>query len=166
MHNSNFIVILQAKFLAMSIMEDNYGVIFADSGETLSECPKDLSGEYIVPEGVLDIERGAFSECAALTSIIIPDSVTFIGEYAFSDCSGLTSIKLPYHVIKVEEGTFMGCTNLETLIIKNPKIDIDDESCAFLNCPLKKIVIPKGSKEHFKMLKGFKDYRRIMVEEK
>lgn len=148
----------------MSIMEDKYGVIFADSGETLSECPKDLSGEYIVPEGVLDIERGAFSECAALTSIIIPDSVTFIGEYAFSDCSGLTSIKLPYHVIKVEEGTFMGCTNLETLIIKNPKIDIDDESCAFLNCPLKKIVIPKGSKEHFKMLKGFKGYRRIMVE--
>lgn len=150
----------------MSIMEDKYGVIFADSGETLSECPKDLSGEYIVPEGVLDIERGAFSECAALTSIKIPDSVAFIGEYAFSDCSGLTSITLPYHVIKVEEGTFMGCTNLETLIIKNPKIDIDDESCAFLNCPLKKIVIPKGSKEHFKMLKGFKGYRRIMVEEK
>ena len=150
----------------MSIMEDKYGVIFADIGETLSECPKDLSGEYIVPEGVLDIERGAFSECAALTSIIIPDSVTFIGEYAFSDCSGLTSITLPYHVIKVEEGTFMGCTNLETLIIKNPKIDIDDESCAFLDCPLKKIVIPKGSKEHFKMLKGFKGYRRIMVEEK
>ena len=107
----------------MSIKEDKYGVIFADSGETLSECPKDLSGEYIVPEGVLDIERGAFSECAALTSIIIPDSVAFIGEYAFSDCHGLTSVTLPYNVIKIEEGTFMGCTNLETLIIKNPKIN-------------------------------------------
>ena len=104
--------------------------------------------------------------CAALTSIIIPNSVAFIGEYAFSDCHGLTSITLPYNVIKIEEGAFMGCINLETLIIKNPKIDIDDESCAFLNCPLKKIVIPKGSKEHFKMLKGFKGYRRIMVEEK
>lgn len=148
----------------MSIMEDKYGVIFADDGETLSECPKDLSGEYIVPEGVLDIERGAFSECATLTSIIIPDSVVFIGEYAFSDCHGLTSITLPYNVIKIEEGAFMGCFNLETLIIKNPKIDIDDESCVFLDCPLKKIVIPKGSKEHFKMLKGFKGYRRIMVE--
>ena len=47
-----FIVILRAKLLTKSIMEDKYGVIFADSGETLSECPKDLSGEYIVPEGV------------------------------------------------------------------------------------------------------------------
>ena len=149
----------------MSIKEDKYGVIFADSGETLSECPKDLSGEYIVPEGVLDIERGAFSECAALTSIIIPDSVAFIGEYAFSDCHGLTSITLPYKVIKIEEGAFMGCINLETLIIKNPKIDIDDGSCAFLDCPLKKVVIPKGSKEHFKMLKGFKGYIRIIIEE-
>ena len=156
---------MQAKFLAMSIKEDKYGVIFADSGETLSECPKDLSGEYIVPEGVLDIERGAFSECAALTSIIIPDSVAFIGEYAFSDCHGLTSITLPYNVIKIEEGAFMGCTSLETLIIKNPKIDIDDESCAFLDWPLKKVVIPKGSKEHFKMLKGFKGYIRIINEE-
>ena len=157
---------MQAKFLAMSIMEDKYGVIFADDGETLSECPKDLTGEYKIPEGVIDIDRGAFSECATLTSIIIPDSVVFIGEYAFSDCHGLTSITLPYNVTKIEEGAFMGCFNLETLIIKKPKIDIDDESCAFLDCPLKKIVIPKGSKEHFKMLKGFKGYRRIMVEEK
>lgn len=53
---------------------DKYGAEFSDDRKTLVKCPKEIQGEYVVPEGVVDIEVYAFHECKDLTSIRIPKS--------------------------------------------------------------------------------------------
>ncbi len=49
--------------------------------------------EIEVPDGVKELERGAFSGCTDVTSVTIPDSVTSIYSRAFSDCPALSEIK-------------------------------------------------------------------------
>ena len=59
------------------------------------------SGEITIPSSVsyngqiysvTSIEREAFKNCSALTSVTIPNSVTSIGSYAFEECSALTNV--------------------------------------------------------------------------
>jgi len=145
---------------------DKFGVEYTDDGETLISCPEDYVGEYAIPDGVIEIAEGAFSGCSSLTSVIIPDSVRFLGENAFFECTSLVSISLPKNLIKIERGTFEFCQSLESIIIRNPKLDICEDSGAFDSCDLlRKIVIPIGSAKHFAALKGFDVVRNFIVEE-
>ena len=43
---------------------------------------------------VVAIDRAAFRECSALTSITIPHTVTAIGEHAFAGCTALDSVEI------------------------------------------------------------------------
>ena len=45
-----------------------------------------------IPDSVISIGNGVFTDCDSLTSIIIPDSVTSIGERVFENCNSLTSV--------------------------------------------------------------------------
>ena len=48
----------------------------------------------IIPDGVIEIGRNAFSGCRDLQSIKIPGSMTEIGEGAFECCGGIQSIEV------------------------------------------------------------------------
>ena len=48
----------------------------------------------ILPEGIVSIKEGAFSECKTLQSIILPASLNRIGERAFYDCKNLAHVAL------------------------------------------------------------------------
>ena len=48
--------------------------------------------EFIIPNSVTSIGKGAFYNCDSLTSIEIPNSVTSIGVRAFSSCDSLTEV--------------------------------------------------------------------------
>lgn len=48
----------------------------------------------ILPEGIISIKEGAFSECKTLQSIILPASLKIIEERAFYDCINLTYVAL------------------------------------------------------------------------
>ena len=50
--------------------------------------------EYVIPNSVTKIGRGAFDGCSSLQSIDIPDSVTEIGDWAFAYCYSLEHIYL------------------------------------------------------------------------
>ena len=54
---------------------DKFGVKYSDDGKTLIKCPKDIEGEYVIPEGVTKIGEGAFSFCTLITSVIIGKDV-------------------------------------------------------------------------------------------
>ncbi|MDE7363439.1 MAG: leucine-rich repeat domain-containing protein [Ruminococcus sp.] len=50
--------------------------------------------EFIIPDSVTHIVKGAFSHCTSLKSITIPNSVTSIGEAAFFCCENLKNIEV------------------------------------------------------------------------
>ena len=47
---------------------------------------KVIDGKVIIPDGITEIGRFAFSGCTSLQSIEIPNSVTEIGASAFQGC--------------------------------------------------------------------------------
>ena len=53
------------------------GVLFSTNGKLLYEFPKGRTGEYVVPNGVVNIKNGAFHR-SLLSNIVIPSSVLYI----------------------------------------------------------------------------------------
>lgn len=62
--------------------------------------------EIIIPNGVKEIGRNAFSRLNDLESIVIPRSVTIIGYNAFGGCTKLKSITIPASVTEIGEKAF------------------------------------------------------------
>lgn len=85
-----------------------------------------------IPNNVITIGEGAFSDCMDIRTITIPDSVTSIGDHAFSRCSSLESIIIPNSVTSIGCSIFEGCELLKNVFIysksfadlMNMKIDI------------------------------------------
>lgn len=79
--------------------------------------PRTYFGDYKIPDGIVSISGGAFSDCKNLTSVYIPNSVKNIGEMAFGSCEKLTSILLPDSVAYIETWAFFNCTSLTSISI-------------------------------------------------
>jgi len=60
------------------------GVVFVKTITTLIQCPKGLTGGYLIPNSVTSIGENAFSDCPGLTNVTIPDSVSSIGAWGFA----------------------------------------------------------------------------------
>lgn len=109
------------------------GILFDKAKTTIIRYPvskKDT--EYIIPDSVTSIEKGAFSNCSTLTSITIPESVISIGIAAFYGCYGLTSINIPNSVTSIGNSAFDMCWCLTSITIPDSVIDIG--RCAFDDC--------------------------------
>jgi len=78
--------------------------------------PAKLDGKSVTAIGYTsDDFKGAFQDCAQLTSVIIPDGVTEIKDNAFYDCIGLTTVTVPASVKVIWNCAFSGCTSLEAI---------------------------------------------------
>lgn len=95
--------------------------------------------KVILPEGVVEIEAAAFSNCnrlkeinfpstlttigstafmnTKLTKLDIPSTVTEIGEGAFANCTSLVVLNIPSSIGVINDGLFSGCINLQKLTI-------------------------------------------------
>ena len=111
---------------------DKYGVEFSDDRKTLVCCSKDFQGEYVIPEGVTNIEGKAFYNCSNLISIKIPNSVTCIGKEAFWGCDCLTDIVFGNSVTRIEKHAFSYCRSLTSIEFPSSVTSIEDY--AFSNC--------------------------------
>jgi len=90
---------------------DASGVLFNKEKTELIQCPGAYSGEYTIPDSVINIDAGAFSGCNVM-SIVIPDSMTSINDSAFYFCPSLTSVTIPDSITNIEEFAFYLCHNL------------------------------------------------------
>jgi len=110
------------------------GVLFNHDHTTLIQYPAGKTGNYTVPNGVLNLGNYAFFGCTGLTSIQLgttvsigfaafdscahlagvdfPNSVASIGSYAFNLCTGLSALAFPNSVTNVGSSAFFGCTTL------------------------------------------------------
>lgn len=61
-----------------------------------------------LPEGLTDIEAGAFINCSALESITFPSTLSLIGEGAFAQCESMTSIVFTGSAPTIGELAFNG----------------------------------------------------------
>ena len=68
---------------------------------------------------VTEIGKGAFQNCALITSITINENVVTIGENAFAGCSGMTRVTFPNTLNTIGSYSFGGCTSLTEVVIPN-----------------------------------------------
>ena len=103
--------------------------------------PNTVLKKVILPEGITNIEKKAFYNCASLTSINIPQTVTSIGNDAFSYCASLKSITIPEKVTTIGDGAFGGCFSLVTVTLPENLESIGNYAFYFCEC-LTSINIP------------------------
>jgi hypothetical protein len=68
------------------------GVLLDKSQSSLLRYPQAKAGSYHIPGTVSRIGGSAFTQCAALTSLIVPASVSDIASHSFFRCNSLRSI--------------------------------------------------------------------------
>ena len=124
---------------ASFIYEDN--VLFNMDKSKLISNRNQEAKSFIIPNGVMSIEKYAFSDCSSLISISVPKSVTSIGDGAFDGCSSLSSIAISDSITSISAWTFDGCSSLRSLVIPDSVTSIGNE--AFRGCSsLCSLVIP------------------------
>ena len=136
---------------------DEYGVLFNKDKTKLIKYPVGNRREYyVIPDGVISIEREAFQgsggissiiigggansdidveefeKCSVLKKIIIPDSVQSIGESAFEYCALLQDIAIPNAVTNIGDYAFYGCSGLTSVTIGNSVTSIGERT--FYGC--------------------------------
>lgn len=131
------------------INHDDYktidGIMYAQNGTVLCECPKSRKGEIKVPEGTIYIQPRAFSGCQ-IESVILPDSLKEIQDSAFEYCQNLKHVIFGNGITRIGnrhvKGIFAGCENLKHIDIPS-QINIIGEE-AFADSGLESITLHEG----------------------
>ena len=85
-----------------------------EKGYSLYFVPKNIEGEYIVPDECTDVDEYAFEDCSKIERIVIRKVEFGIGNYTFRNCTNLKSLKLPA-VRYISPLAFAGCRNLKDI---------------------------------------------------
>ena len=101
---------------------------------------KDGIKTAVIPDTVVVIDYGAFSNQYNLTSVVIPNSVLMIRDYAFRECNNLTSIVIPDSVEMIGEGAFDNCQNLVSIDYPNEALVGRDAFGGCPGCPVDKSI--------------------------
>ena len=97
----------------------------------------------VIPKGITEIDKYAFSDCLGLTSIVIPEGVTSIDWGAFSGCKNLVSVSLPESLTSWGWDVFSQCHSLTSIQLPSKLNYI--ASSAYWNClGLVNIKIPES----------------------
>ena len=92
-------------------LKDVDGVLYTKDGKNLMKAPCQMTGTYVVPEGVEEIELSAFAY-SHLDEVILPESLKEIGNYGFQH-SELKEVTIPKNMPELEDNVFCDCPNLE-----------------------------------------------------
>lgn len=95
-----------------------------------------------VPEGVVEIGRGAFYEMSDIEEIILPKSCTVIGSRAFFHCRALKTLTINGPVISFGADATWGCEALENFTIPETTTTIGNRAISI--AVIKKLHIPKS----------------------
>ena len=133
---------------------DQYTLVDYNGNADIIELPASINGSLyeiyftgntrlktvIVPEGITEIGKNAFSMCSNLVEVILPDSILTIGDSAFMDCIALEKINIPSNVTEIPYQCFRNCSSLGEINIPNGITYIGDS--AFEETALKRVIIP------------------------
>lgn len=88
--------------------------------------------ELIIPEGINEIKRNAFSGATNITSLTINNEVTSIGSNAFYQCTSLNKIIFGTGLTSIENYAFYECSSLESIELSDGITSIGEY--AFCSC--------------------------------
>ncbi|MDE5593305.1 MAG: leucine-rich repeat domain-containing protein, partial [Clostridiales bacterium] len=143
---------------------------------TLLYCPKDRSGTFTVPAGIVKIGKHAFSNCRKITKVIIPNWVSHIEDEAFIGyrvrLEGATSDTVLWGCSELLNVTFKGgdgvaadlvigknafgsktettsyyCGKLNTIEFEKDSGVTEIGEYSFARCPITKIILPASLSE-------------------
>lgn len=92
-------------------INDERGALFSKDGTALVVFPRNITGKYVVPDGVVRLSDHAFQN-SSVTEVIIPDSVKQIDKYAFEDSKLLSAVTIGSGIQEILFGAFEGCDAL------------------------------------------------------
>ena len=92
-------------------LKDIDGVLFTKDGKKLIKAPAQMTGKYVVPEGVETICSYAFQN-SQIEEVVLPDTLTKIETGAFS-WSNLRKIVVPKGVTEIEDSVFCSASKIE-----------------------------------------------------
>ncbi|MCD7827713.1 MAG: leucine-rich repeat domain-containing protein [Clostridiales bacterium] len=126
---------------------DSYGVLYNKDKTELVAYPYNGATEYTIPDGVVSIGEGAFSNCRKLEKIEIPDSVTSIGYLSFWCCDSLKTIEISENVTYIGSTAFRSCYVLEGIFVSedNDYYSSDSYGVLFNKDKTELIQFPIGS---------------------
>ena len=132
----------------LNYLSDTDGVLYNKNKTELICFPAgNKRTDFLIPDGIMIIRKGAFINCKSLTSITIPDSVTSIEDSTFYNCTSLTSITIPDSVTSIGGSVFYNCASLTSITIPDSVISIGD--LAFLYCySLRSINVSSGNSNY------------------
>ena len=68
-----------------------------------------------IPNSVISVGKGAFSNCNQLKTVEIKSSLELIPDSLFANCSYLETVKIPTTIEEIGANAFSNCTNLSSL---------------------------------------------------
>jgi|GEM_PF-3872386 len=91
------------------------GVLFNKSKTNLIRFPGGKTGEYTIPNSVINIEISSFSNCFNISDITLSSNATSIGNSAFYSCNNLKNITIPRSVTSIGDEAFSECSSLTSI---------------------------------------------------
>lgn len=82
----------------------------------LNATPNTVTTSIVLPETLVQIESGTFSNCVSITEIVIPSQITVLEDATFYGCVQLKKITLPQNLTKIGNGCFKNCA-LEEVVL-------------------------------------------------
>ncbi len=149
------------------------GVLFVNGTNSASVAmvPPAKTGSYSIPDGITEINAGAFHK-SKVSGVIIPASVTKIGNGAFENCENLTSVTFQTadgeKALAIGERAFAGCTKLVRIVlparlteinltryaIKTTGVDLTASTDAFAGCNALTEINVNAASKTFKSVDG------------
>ena len=120
------------------------GMLFTKDMSTLLFCPRNKSGEVVIPEGVIRLGDSAFSGCRRITKLIFPKTLQYFETRCCLRMSGLTTpISIPQEVKKVGYDAFV-YTSVEENITLPSDVDLSEGAAFSLMQGCKRIKLCDG----------------------
>lgn len=103
----------------------------------------EITGEVVLPEGIVTIAKNAFKNCRLLSKIVLPGSVQIIDEFAFFKCIRLEEVKFNKGLQEVRRAAFAYCSKLKYIRLPD-SVSIIGKDAFYDCCNVNTVKMPKN----------------------
>lgn len=144
------------------------GAIYTKDMKKLIAVPDCSRTEFVVPEGVEELNDYVFADFTRLKSVTLPHSLMKIGERVFDSCESLTEVYIHENVKEIHYRAFDNCSSLTAIRVgakTPPEVYGDSSHWTFTPKPKNvTLFVPKGTTPLFKEAHLWNKFGKIIEE--